>query len=143
MKLIDDKNQEINDFRENSNNFGNMSKATPGDRLVAFLLDMLIAIIVGLIPVIGNILGVAYILLRDSIPFLDGQSIGKKVLKLQVIDLETHTTINNRYDKSVIRNVSLFLPIFNIVDAAWLLFSDEKNRFGDKWAHTTVVHLQD
>ena len=141
MKIVDDNNMEINDFRNDASGSGNYTKATPGDRLVAFLLDMLVVIMLGLVPLIGYFLGIAYVLLRDSISFLDGQSIGKKVLKLKVIDLETGTGIHNKYDKSAIRNITLFIPIFDIVDVAWLLFSDEKNRFGDKWARTTVVLL--
>jgi len=109
-----------------------MGKADPIDRLWAYLIDaviMTIGFILCIIP------GLAYWLLRDTL--YDGRSIGKKMMGLRVINSETKTPC--KMTDSIIRNISLGIPIFGIVDGL-MVFIDENNlRFGDKWANTMVV----
>ena len=109
-----------------------MTKADPMDRLLAYLIDTVI-ITVGFILCI--LPGVVYFLLRDSL--YDGRSFGKKLMGLRVVHSVQKTPC--KLMESVIRNVSLAIPFFGIVDGI-MVFIDENNlRFGDKWAETEVV----
>ncbi len=83
-----------------------------------------------------------YMFTRDALPevsgFLGGQSIGKKLMNIKVIREDTGASIVGDYGAAIIRQVSLVIPFFNIVDAL-MVFSSDKKRFGDKWAKTIVV----
>ncbi len=136
MENLDEKPMGSNNFDDNQ---PSQNIANPGERFVAFLIDwILAAIVIKFIPYAGYLVGVAYILTRDALPFLDGMSVGKKLMKLRAIDEETGEKLTDKWDKSVLRNVSLIIPIFNIVDGAMVL-TDEKKRFGDKWGKTIVI----
>jgi uncharacterized RDD family membrane protein YckC len=112
--------------------------ASPGDRFVAVLIDWILMGALNFVPYIGWAAAVAYYLLRDALPFLDGQSLGKKAIRLRVLDEYTGMPITEKYDKAAIRMLSQFIPVFNLIDAV-MVFSDDKKRFGDKWAGTVVV----
>jgi uncharacterized RDD family membrane protein YckC len=124
----------------------NFVPASPLERFVAALIDGIAASIPSIIlssisarlGIIGYIVQLAYIFTKDTIPQLEGQSIGKKVMKIQVIDEETGQRITGDYAKGVIRCISLIIPLFGFVDAL-MVFSSERKRFGDKWAKTMVV----
>ena len=64
--------------------------------------------------VVGSIVGIAYHLTKDALPFLDGQSLGKKLIKIRVISSDTNQPITNMYGESLIRSVTLLIPIFNV-----------------------------
>lgn len=133
MDIINDDNQQYSTAGQ---------AAEPIDRFIAFLIDaFIVVILMRIMPTIGSIVGVVYLLIRDALPFLDGQSVGKKLLKIKAVDLETGEPLTNRYDKSVFRSGSLFIPIFNIIDALMVL-SSQRERFGDKWAKTKVIKLK-
>ncbi len=114
--------------------------ASPMDRFVAALIDGVLISVAGAIP-FGFLIGIAYMLTKDALPFLEGQSVGKKLMKLRVVDDETGAAITNDYGKAVIRALSLMIPLFNIVDAL-MVFGDDRKRFGDKWAKTKVIKLE-
>ena len=86
--------------------------------------------------------GLAYMIVRDSLPFLDGQSVGKKVMKLRVTTLDDQPLTKN-WEKALIRNVILVIPLLNLVELAVLLMrdgqADRGRRLGDEWAKTKVV----
>ena len=107
-------------------------KADPVNRLLAALID-------GLITAVGCVLcilpGIAYALLKDAL--FDGRSVGKKVIGLQVINAQALTPC--KLMESVIRNVSLCIPIFGLVDAVMVFIDEQGLRFGDKWAGTQVI----
>jgi uncharacterized RDD family membrane protein YckC len=106
--------------------------AEPLDRLWAYLIDAVIITIGSILCVLP---GLAYALLRDAL--YDGRSIGKKMMGLRVINSETKTPCKTT--ESLIRNISLMIPVFGIVDG-FMVFIDEKHlRFGDKWAKTEVI----
>jgi len=111
--------------------------ATPMERLLAALID---GILIALVSVtgIGSVLGLIYHLIKDALPFLDGQSLGKKLVKIRVVHADTNQPITNDYEKAMIRSVSLIIPIFNIIDA-FMVFSQDRARFGDQWARTIVI----
>jgi uncharacterized RDD family membrane protein YckC len=78
----------------------------------------------------------AFLLLRDG---FNGQSPGKKVLGLQVIN--TVTGIPIRFGDSFKRNLILIVPVLPIVVAVQI-FTANGMRIGDEWAQTKVIWLQ-
>ena len=95
---------------------------------------------------IDSTLGVAasagYLLLRDSLPFLDGQSIGKKAINLRAVT-EDGKSLSGNWNAGLIRNIPMVIPIFPLVELIVLLVNKDKpgglRRLGDQWAKTKVV----
>jgi MFS transporter, DHA1 family, multidrug resistance protein len=56
-------------------------------RFVAFLIDAVAVALIGLVPIIGGLAGIAYVLFRDGldIEFMQRRSLGKKLMKLTVV----------------------------------------------------------
>lgn len=119
-------------------NTNEVALASRGDRFLAYFIDELIIIVMMFIPILGWIAATLYLLLGDALPFLDGKTIGKKVMKIRVVKQDTLASITNDYGTSALRRVSLMIPIFNIVDL-FMVFNEDKLRFGDKWAKTMVI----
>lgn len=133
-----------------SNTPSTFVKADAGQRFVAAFIDGL----VGYIPTLllsfvsyrlwslGYLISLGYLLTKDALPeaggYLGGQSIGKKLMKIKVVRDDTGQGIVGDYVTAIVRQISLMIPIFNIVDALMVLGAERK-RFGDKWAKTTVV----
>jgi len=113
--------------------------ASIGNRILAVLIDGLIAGAVSVVPVIGALVGIAYMLTRDALPFLDGQSIGKKAMKLRAVMAEDNAPLTNNWGASVVRNVVLYIPFFAIVELIVLSNNAENRRLGDQWAKTKVI----
>lgn len=89
------------------------------------------------IPFIGPLLSIVYFLNKDAFPFSDGQSIGKKLLQTRVIKQTNGHQVTKDYPASILRSVTLFIPILNFIEVIRMLLNRE--RFGDKWAGTVVV----
>ena len=81
--------------------------ATVGNRILAVIIDSLIAGVCNVVPAVGTLVGLAYLLTRDALPFLDGQSIGKKAMKIRAVSAETGKPLTNDWGPSIIRNVVL------------------------------------
>lgn len=86
--------------------------------------------------------GMAYFVTRDSLPFLGGQSIGKKVMRLKVSTLDEKSLVGN-WQAALIRNGVLLIPLFALVEL-YILLSRENGvhrgrRLGDEWAKTRVL----
>jgi hypothetical protein len=142
-----------------------LSKADPVKRIIAFVIDAVVSMIIGIIPVVGGIIGALYMLLRDALPIdaLDYQSVGKKLLKLSVVNVEDPGAKID-YAASAKRNwmfalgpIMLFFAFIPII--GWIIdillgiallilliteivkiFSHEKGvRLGDKTAGTMVI----
>lgn len=113
-------------------------KATAGQRFLASLIDGIIQIVLSIIPLIGWFFGLAYFFTKDSLPFLNGQSFGKKAMNIRVVKADTQDPITGNIGTNVLRQVSLAIPIFGLIDAL-MVFSDSQQRFGDRWANTIVV----
>lgn len=125
-------------------------KADPLQRFAAYLIDGLVAyipmLVLGLINYrlvfLGYIVAIAYMFVRDAIPetsgYLGGQSIGKKLMNIKVIKEATGQSLVNDYGTAIVRQIPQIIPFFNLVDAV-MVFSDDRMRFGDKWAKTIVV----
>lgn len=157
--------EEKPEANETKINDATLTKADPVKRIIAFVIDAVVSMIVGLIPFAGGIIGALYMLLRDALPIeaLEYKSIGKKLLKLSVVNTEDPTSKID-YTASAKRNwmfalgpmmmFFLFIPILGwIIDiligiAVFILviieiikiFSDDKGvRLGDNMAGTMVI----
>lgn len=114
------------------------------DALVAFALSFVVSMV---IPFDGGgmlswAVAAAYWVTRDSLPFLEGQSLGKKVAKLKVVK-ETGGDLVNDWQNALLRNVLLIIPFGGLVELIVLLVRQGKpdagKRLGDDWAKTKVV----
>ena len=106
-------------------------------RLGSAAVDIIIVLLlVYFIPVLGPFIGVAYYLSKDALPVLKGQSLGKKIFKLQVLSQFDETAITKNYRSSFLRSFTLFIPVLNLLELALILLN--KHRFGDRWARTFV-----
>jgi len=129
-------------------------------RVVAFLIDLLVYVVMWVFfyfnfhlgDYISWILASSYILLKDG--FINGQSLGKLVLKLQVVDTVNKQPISIR--ASVERNAILILPnffrfipflgalllILVFIWETYLIYNYPNGcRWGDQFAKTEVVPL--
>jgi uncharacterized RDD family membrane protein YckC len=120
-------------------------------RVFAAVIDAIIGITVSwilmaILPSAINRLGwlpyIAYMLIKDSLPFLEGQSIGKKAMSLRAVTTGGAPLTNN-YKAGAIRNVFVAIPILALVELI-LLFTRENDpkrglRLGDEFAHTKVI----
>jgi uncharacterized RDD family membrane protein YckC len=95
---------------------------------------------------IAWLVGVAYLVGRDSLPFLDGQSVGKKAMRLRVLTLEGKPVTGN-WEAALIRNAILLIPVFPLIELFVLLTRegkpDQGRRLGDEWSKTKVVIAED
>ena len=157
--------EEKPETNETKINDATLTKADPVKRIIAFVIDAVASMIVGFIPFVGGIIGALYMLLRDALPIeaLEYKSIGKKLLKLSVVNIEDPASKID-YAASAKRNwmfalgpmmmFFLFIPILGwiidiLIGIAVLvlaiteiikIFSDEKGvRLGDKMADTMVI----
>jgi uncharacterized RDD family membrane protein YckC len=121
--------------------------AHPGKRFQGQFIDGLIAYILGIIAfyllhtIIGKdasflvavIIALAYFLFSDALP--NGQSIGKKLLKIKVVNKETMQPCS--LVQSLLRNITFPLGIFDWV----FIFFGSHRRLGDFMASTIVVKI--
>jgi uncharacterized RDD family membrane protein YckC len=121
--------------------------AHPGKRFQGQFIDGLIAYILAIVffyllrAIFGNqfafffavAIGFAYFLFSDALP--NGQSIGKRLLKIQVVSKETMLPCTLL--QSFLRNVTFPLGIFD-----WIfIFFGSHRRLGDFIASTIVVKI--
>jgi uncharacterized RDD family membrane protein YckC len=112
--------------------------ASRGKRFMAALIDGVLGWAVSTVPYVGVFVALLYAFTKDAWPILDGQSVGKRAMSIRVVKERTGESLTGDYLASVIRQVSLFIPLFNLVDAC-MVFSAGRRRFGDRWAGTTVL----
>ena len=120
-------------------------------RITAAAIDMVVAlgISVGLVLILpafagklAGLIGIAYLVLRDSLAFLGGQSVGKKAMKLKAVTLDGKSLVSN-WEAALVRNGVLIIPFFGLVELFILLNREDKpergRRLGDEWAKTQVI----
>jgi uncharacterized RDD family membrane protein YckC len=136
-------------------------------RFLAFFIDAVIVALVGLVPVIGGLVGVAYVLVRDglSYDFMDGRSIGKRIMKLRPVrldglpmDVETSVRRNWPLAFGSLAQALIFIPVIGwilipfvvvagtvmvVVEVVRVLTSADGRRWGDAMAGTEVVVVAD
>ena len=132
-------------------------------RFLAFFIDAVIVSVVGLVPFLGTLVGIAYALLRDGLhfEFMDGRSIGKKLMKLKVVrhdgsamDMQTSARRNWPLAVGSLAQGLLILPVigwvlfpFAVIAGALLALFEayrvysapDGRRWGDTLAGTMVV----
>ena len=122
-------------------------EASLGQRIGAGLIDVLVASAAGYAATriaggLGYAVQVAYLLTRDSLPFLDGQSIGKKALNLRAVS-EDGKSLSGDWNAGLIRNISMAVPFLPLVELIIMIVNNGKpgglRRLGDQWAKTKVV----
>lgn len=120
-------------------------------RLLGGLIDILIGaalyrvatmILPDMLSKLAWALQVGYMLTRDALPFLNGQSLGKKAVGLRAVTSEGQPLTNN-WQASAIRNIPFIIPILPIVELI-VLYTRENDpkkglRLGDDFAKTRVV----
>jgi uncharacterized RDD family membrane protein YckC len=74
-----------------------------------------------------------FLLLRDG---FRGRSMGKRVM---AVDLQTRTGERVGILRSVVRNLPLVIPIWNLVEVVMIFFARQGRRTGDRMAGTMVV----
>lgn len=121
-------------------------------RALAFIIDSFIASLLSLVPFIGWLFGFLYMLLRDGLT--PTGSPGKKLLKLEVTSRDGRQMT---YEVSLRRNLILAVPsllsviplagwiigtiaavIIYIVELLAIINDPQRQRYGDRWAGTTV-----
>lgn len=120
-------------------------------RAIAAIIDSVVSLglmvaIIWLLPVfagkIGWLAGIGYLITRDSLPFLGGQSVGKKAMNIKVVTLEDKSLVGN-WEVAAIRNGVLLIPFFAFIELYILLTREDKPergfRLGDEWAKTKVI----
>lgn len=120
-------------------------------RAVAAVIDWVFAtglwigltwILPGFAEGLGWIAALAYFVTRDTLPFLGGQSIGKKAMKIKAVTLDDQSLIG-KWETALIRNGILVIPLFALVELYILLTREEQpqrgRRLGDEWAKTKVI----
>ena len=135
---------------------GELAVSTAGEakfdtRLIAAFIDAIIGTVIYMVLgklslMLGWLVSSSYYLLRDALPFLDGQSVGKKMMKTRAVDLEGKSLSGN-WQASIVRNIGLFIPFFGLVEA-YILYTKKNEgaplrRLGDDWAKTKVVVVKD
>ncbi|MCS6969099.1 MAG: RDD family protein [Cytophagales bacterium] len=120
--------------------------ATPAQRFLEALIDAFFIFILALLLTtisarlikLAYLISIIYNLTKDAIPALNGQSIGKRLLKIRVIKQDTYKPITGDWATAIVRGIPQQIPIFNLVDAL-MVFSTNRQRLGDRWAKTIVV----
>ncbi len=143
-----------------------LQKADLAKRFIAAIIDAVIAVIVGLIPIVGGLVATLYWLFRDGldIEFMDHRSLGKKLLKLRPVKLDGSpvdlaTSIKRNWMFALGGIVQLFaatiiglivaIPLafvvllIAIVEVVMVLTDPEGRRLGDKLAETIVIEVED
>ncbi|GAA5484376.1 RDD family protein [Haloferula sargassicola] len=118
-------------------------------RLIAAVIDCIVA--TGLFFAVAQVWGklsypawVAYMMFRDSLPFLPQGGVGKMAMKLRV-EKTTGGSITGDWAAGAVRNILMVLPFFGPLVEAIILFTRENQpaqrglRLGDEWAKTRVV----
>ncbi len=140
---------------------GGLRKADLLKRFIAAVIDAVLAGIVSFVPVIGGLVGAAYMLLRDGleIDFMDGRSLGKKIMKLRPVRLDGGpmdiATSVKRNIPFAIGPVIMIVPVIgwiigpmvaivvDLVESVLVLTDPQGRRIGDKMAETMVIEVDE
>lgn len=112
-----------------------MKTAPLKERILAAIIDGVISCI--------PILGLIYILTKDALPPLKGQSIGRKIMKIKCVT-EDGKSLEGQWVPVLVRQIVYWIPFFVFVELYMVWADKEKGlRFGDKWAKTRVIMADD
>ncbi|YCM43222.1 RDD family protein [Verrucomicrobiaceae bacterium 227] len=113
------------------------------DGIVAGAIGYIIVLMTG--STLLNWLAVGLVFLtRDSLPMLDGQSIGKKVMKTKAVKADG-SSLSGDWVTGATRNILLAIPLAGLVECFIILTRsgnpDAGLRLGDDWAKTKVISV--
>jgi uncharacterized RDD family membrane protein YckC len=129
-------------------------KGVETDLVKRFLGALIDALVAGTVAyIVGIITGAVFlqyltwglvILTKDSLPVLDGQSIGKKVMNTKAIK-EDGSSLSEDWITGATRNILLAIPLAGFVECFVILTRSGKRegglRLGDNWAKTKVISV--
>ena len=136
-------------------------KADLTKRAIAAIIDSVLASIVSLIPVVGGIVGAAYILVKDGldIDFMNKRSLGKVLMKLRPIRLDgqamdLNTSMRRNWPLAIGSLIAIIpvvgwllaVPValvIGIIELVLVLTDSEGRRMGDKLAGTKVIEINE
>ena len=118
-----------------------LRRAEVGSRVVAYLIDAVITGALSFVPFVGWVAGIGYFLTRDSLPFIDGQSVGKKAMGIRAVS-ESGEPLTNNWGPGIIRNLVLIIPLFPLIELIVLVSNKDGLRLGDQWAKTQVISVK-
>lgn len=143
--VMDGDDEDIEDGQEPG------TSASFENRVIAAIIDCFIAggvyaVLAMVSGTIGWLAMMAYLLTKDALPFLDGHSLGKRIMKLRAVSLEGKS-LSGDWQSSIVRNLPLIIPFFGFVEL-YVLFTRKGNppplrRLGDEWAKTKVVVVKE
>lgn len=138
-------------------------KADVGRRLIAGIIDAVIAMVLAMIPWIGPLLSAAYWLVRDglTLDFMNGRSVGKKVMNLRPVrldgramDIETSVRRNWMFGLGLIGAFLRIIPVLGllliillgfiglvlvVIELVLVVTDPQGRRIGDRTGNTRVV----
>ena len=128
---------------------GELQKAGSLERFLAYLIDVAVIFVMMFVTIVlaKTIHGIflilyiaipVYFLLRDGMfKKFPGQSIGKKVLKIIVVNADTKEPAGLL--DSLKRQIFMMIPVLNLVECIMILTNPDGRRLGDNTAGTIVV----
>lgn len=140
-------------------------KAEAFPRILAFMIDGLIAWAPVFIPFLGAIFGSLYLLFKDGLMYQitkkdewKNKSIGKKIMNIEIVSLDDQlidlSISAKRNLPLTIGNFIAIIPlvgwvigptialILAVVELIVFLTDEDGRRLGDKWAKTQVIKLK-
>ena len=140
-------------------------KAEVFPRILAFMIDGLIAWVPVFIPFAGAIFGSLYLLFKDGLMYQitkkdewKNKSIGKKIMNIEIVSLDEQVidlSISAKRNLPLtIGNFIAIIPvigwvigptlalILGLVELVVFLTDEDGRRLGDKWAKTQVIKLK-
>lgn len=140
--------------------------ASPQKRVFAKVIDILLVVFLGRIPLVGgagSVLGFLYSLVADAFATknVQGQSLGKKILRIRVASGNGHQTRMARLKTSVLRNAPVGIVTFLMIIPVWgwilslligvplflielslMIKADRHQRLGDVMAESVVLDCE-
>jgi len=139
--------------------------ASSQKRVFAKVIDLLLVLFLGRTPLggAGSVLGFLYSIAADSFSFkkIQGQSLGKKILRIRVASGHGHQTRMARLKTSVVRNAPVGIVTFLMIIPVWgwilslligipfflielslMIRADRHQRLGDVMAESVVLDCE-
>lgn len=140
-------------------------KAEAFPRILAFMIDGLIAWVPVFIPFLGAIFGSLYLLFKDGLMYQitkkdewKNKSIGKKIMNIEIVSLDEQVidlSISAKRNLPLtIGNFIAIIPLVGwvigptialmlaVVELIVFLTDEDGRRLGDKWAKTQVIKIK-
>ncbi|MDA7506052.1 RDD family protein [Akkermansiaceae bacterium] len=112
------------------------------DGVVAGVIGAIIALITGS-PILQYLAIGLVFLTRDSLPILEGQSIGKKIMQTKAVK-EDGSSLSGDWITGATRNILFVFPVVGFPIEAFFILTrsgraGDGRRLGDDWAKTKVI----